>query len=719
MAKKQTYGNESITSLKGADRVRLRPAVIFGSDGIDGCQHSIFEILSNSIDEARQGFGKEITITRFLDHSVQVEDHGRGIPVDYNNKEQRYNWELVFCEMYAGGKYNNDSGESYEYSLGLNGLGLCATQYASEYMDVDIRRDGCRYTLHFERGENVGGLQKEPYAKKGTGSLIKWKPDLQVFTDIDVSLEYYLDILKRQAVVNAGITFHLKNEVAPGKFETTDFCYENGILDHARELVGEDALTPVQFWQSEKKVRDRADMALYNVKINVAAAFSNRVHVTEYYHNSSWLEHGGAPDKAVRNAFVYQIDAYLKQNNKYNKNESKITFQDVEDCLVIVISSFSTQTSYENQTKKAITNKGIQEAMVEMLRHNLEVYFIENPLDAEKIAGQVLVNKRSREDAEKTRLNLKGKLTAKMDITGRVAKFVDCRSKDVKEREIFIVEGDSALGSVKQARDPNFQAVMPIRGKILNCLKADYDKIFKSEIITDLIKVLGCGVQVKSKANKSIGAFDMDNLRWSKIILCTDADVDGFHHGADHALPPDPGPHREQQGVHRRVAPVRNHQQGQDLLCLQRAGEGAVPPGAGGPEVHHPAQQGPGRERPRHDEPDHHEPQDPAAHPGKARGHPAGGPDVRRAAGGQPERPQGLHRPARQRVPGRLGRVLREGGRNHAKKETAAPRGQGPQDAGLYRRGGGDCPAGHQRHPAPELYALRHERHHVPGHPGD
>ena len=459
MAKKQTYGNDSITSLKGADRVRLRPAVIFGSDGIDGCQHSIFEILSNSIDEARQGYGKEITITRFLDHSVQVEDHGRGIPVDYNTKEERYNWELVFCEMYAGGKYNNDSGENYEYSLGLNGLGLCATQYSSEYMDVDIRRDGCRYTLHFEHGENVGGMKKEPYGKKDTGSLIKWKPDLQVFTDIDVTLEYYLDVLKRQAVVNAGITFHLKNEVAPGKFETTDFCYENGILDHARELCGEDSLTPVQFWQSEKKVRDRADMPLYNVKINVAAAFSNRVHLAEYYHNSSWLEHGGAPDKAVRNAFVYQIDAYLKQNNKYNKSESKITF----------------------------------------------------------------------EDAERTRLNLKGKLTAKMDITGRVAKFVDCRSKDVEERELFIVEGDSALGSVKQARDPNYQAIMPIRGKILNCLKADYDKIFKSEIITDLIKVLGCGVQVKSRANKSIGAFDINALRWNKVILCTDADVDGFH----------------------------------------------------------------------------------------------------------------------------------------------------------------------------------------------
>ena len=528
MAKKQTYDNDSITSLKGADRVRLRPAVIFGSDGIDGCQHSIFEILSNAIDEARQGFGQEITITRFLDHSVQVEDHGRGIPVDYNTKEERYNWELVFCEMYAGGKYNNDTGESYEYSLGLNGLGLCATQYASDYMDVDIRRDGQRYTLHFERGENVGGLHKEAYSKKDTGSKIRWKPDLQVFTDIDVSLEYYLDTLKRQAVVNAGITFHLKNEVAPGKFKTTDFCYENGIVDHAREILGEDGLTQVQYWQSEKKVRDRADMALYNVKIHVAAAFSNRVHVAEYYHNSSWLEHGGAPDKAVRNAFVYQIDAWLKQNNKYNKNESKITFQDVEDCLVIVISSFSTQTSYENQTKKAITNKGIQEAMVEMLRHNLEIYFIENPMDAERIAGQVLINKRSREDAEKTRLNIKTKLTGKMDITSRVAELVDCRSKDVKERELFIVEGKSALGAVKQARDSNFQAVMPIRGKILNCLKADYDKIFKSEIITDLIKVLGCGVQVKAKNNKNLGTFDLGNLRWSKVIFCTDADVDGF-----------------------------------------------------------------------------------------------------------------------------------------------------------------------------------------------
>ena len=525
--KAKTNGNESISSLKGADRVRKRPAVIFGSDGIEGCQHSAFEILSNSIDEAREGFGNEIIVTLFEDHSIEVEDFGRGIPVDFNKNEGKFNWELVFCELYAGGKYNNNSAENYEYSLGLNGLGLCSTQYSSEYMDVEIKRDGFIYSLHFEKGENIGGLKKEPYTQKDTGTKIRWKPDLEVFTDIDIKPEYFLDIIKRQAIVNAGLRFIFKNQIGEN-FDVTEFNYENGIVDHVRELVGEDFLTPVQFWTGEKKVRDREDKPYYKTKINVAFAFSNKMSLSEYYHNSSWLEYGGAPEKAVKNAFVYQIDAYLKQNGKYNKNESKITFADVEDCLVIVVSSFSNVTSYENQTKKSITNKGIQDAMVEMFRHQLEVYFIENPLDADKISVQVLVDKRSREDAEKTRLNIKKKLTSNMDITSRVAKFVDCRSRDVNERELFIVEGDSALGACKQARDPNFQAIIPIRGKILNCLKADYNKIFKSDIITDLIKVLGCGVQIKAKANKDLASFDINLLRWNKVILCTDADVDGF-----------------------------------------------------------------------------------------------------------------------------------------------------------------------------------------------
>jgi len=523
------YNNDSIQKLEGADRVRKRPAVIFGSDGLDGCQHSVFEIISNSIDEAREGYGKKIIVTAYEDGSIEVQDFARGIPVDFNNRENCYNWELLYCEMYAGGKYNTNDGENYEYSLGLNGLGLCSTQYASEYMDVESKRDGYVYTLHFEKGQNVGGLKKEPYSGKDTGTKTRWKPDLEVFTDINIPTEYYLDILKRQAVVNDGIVFIFKKQVG-SKFENYEFCYQNGILDYAKELIEEKALTPIQLWQTERTGRDRPDKPDYKVKVKAAVAFSNQVHLKEYYHNSSWLEYGGAPEKAVRSAFVAMIDNYLKQNNKYQKNESKIGFSDVEECLLVIISSFSTQTSYENQTKKAINNKFIYEAMVDFFRHQLEIYFIENHADAEKIAEQVLINKRSREKSERERLNLKKTMqTGNTDMANRVQKFVDCRSRDVSERELYIVEGDSALGSCKLARDAAFQAIMPVRGKILNCLKAEYDKIFKSEIITDLVKVLGCGVEVKGKASKDLSTFNLDNLRWSKVIICTDADVDGFH----------------------------------------------------------------------------------------------------------------------------------------------------------------------------------------------
>ena len=529
MAKKASYGNESISQLKGADRVRKRPAVIFGSDGIEGCEHAVFEILSNSIDEAREGYGDKIVVTRYLDNSIEIQDFGRGLPVDYNKKEDRYNWELVFCELYAGSKYNtNDANGSYEYSLGLNGLGLCATQYSSEYMDAEVHKDGFKYNLHFEKGEIAGEMQKEPYNKKDTGTRIRWKPDLKVFTDINIPLEYYQETIKRQSVVNQGIKFILKNQISGNSFETFEYCYENGITDYVKELANGTEMSSVQFWSSERIGRDREDMKDYKVKLTASMCFSNKVQAKEYYHNSSFLEHGGAPEKAFRNAFVYQIDNYLKTNGKYVKSDAKVTYQDVEDCLILVVSSFSTQTSYENQTKKAITNKFIQEAMTDFFRQQLEIYFLENKLDADKITNQVLINMRSRIKAESTRINIKKTLQSSNDMTSRVEKFVDCRSRDVNEREIFIVEGDSALGACKQARDSSFQAIIPVRGKILNCLKSEYDKIFKSDIIVDLIKVLGCGVEVNSKKSKEVSSFNIDDLRWNKVIICTDADVDGF-----------------------------------------------------------------------------------------------------------------------------------------------------------------------------------------------
>ena len=525
-AKPQEYGNESISQLKGADRVRKRPGVIFGSDGLEGCEHAVFEILSNSIDEAREGFGNIITVTLYDDKSIEVEDFGRGCPVDWNPAEKRFNWELVYCELYAGGKYKNDDGGDYEYSLGLNGLGACATQYASEYMDVTVWRDGNKYTLHFAKGKIKGKMLVEPSDRKKTGTTTRWKPDIEVFTDINIPESYFLDILRRQAVVNAGVTFRFRAQHG-AKFETTEFCYKNGIADYVAELAGESPLTQPYYIETERKGKDREDKPEYKVRMSAAFCFSNRTNAIEYYHNSSWLEHGGAPDAAAKTAFVYAIDAYIKKTNKYQKNESKITFPDIADCLILVTNCFSTRTSYENQTKKSITNRFIREAMTDFFKEKLEIYFIENKAEADRIADQVLINKRSREQAEKARVSIKKNLTKNLDLANRVQKFVDCRSRDADKREIYIVEGDSALGSVKLSRDAEYQGIMPVRGKILNCLKADYARIFKSEIITDLIKVLGCGVEVE-KHGKELNNFSLENLRWNKVVICTDADVDGY-----------------------------------------------------------------------------------------------------------------------------------------------------------------------------------------------
>ena len=539
--KSSAYGDNNLKALKGPDRVRLRPAVIFGSDGIEGCKHSVFEILSNSIDEAREGYGKRITITKYADKSIEIADNGRGIPIDFNKNEDRYNWHLAFCTLYAGGKYDNNSADgNYSFALGLNGLGLCSTQYAAEYMEVQSDNGTWQYKLRFEKGYNVtNGYTENPSEdNKGfvksrssgvTGTRIKWRPDTEVFTDIDVGDEYFSDVLRRQSIVNGGLELLYRSENESGEFSEQLFCYKNGIDDYLDEVLAASSavITAPQSWEAERIGRDRDDKDDYRVKLKCAFAFSNGARLVEHYHNSSWLEYGGSPDKALRSAFVSQIDAYLKQQNKYNKGEGKISFADVEDCLVFISSNFSTQTSYENQTKKAISNRFVYEAMLDWLKSNLEVYFLENKDDANKIAEQILVNKRSRENAEKTRLSLKKKLSGSVDIANRVQKFVDCRSKDLARRELYIVEGDSALGAVKLARDAEYQAVIPVRGKILNCLKSGYDKIFKNDIIIDIIKVLGCGVEVKSKS-KELSSFNLENLRWSKVVICTDADVDGF-----------------------------------------------------------------------------------------------------------------------------------------------------------------------------------------------
>ena len=530
-ARKKAYDDQSIKSLKGAERVRKRPAVIFGSDDIVGCQHSFIEILANSVDEAREGYGDRIIVKKFLDLSIEVEDFGRGVPLGYNEKEKRWNWELVFCELYAGGKYDNNDGDAaYEFSLGLNGLGATATQYSSEYMSVKSYNGKTLSEMNFKAGEPVGELtvtELKPGGGKRRGTIIRWRPDLKVFKEVDIPVEFLSATLRRQAFVNAGIHFILEVEVGKGKFERTEFYYENGVADYIAEITEGTAITTPVLWKIETKGRDREDMPDYKVKAEITFCFA-KDGMAEYYHNSSFLEYGGAPDKAVRNAFTYAIDKYIKAQNKYNKNEQKISFADISDNLAIIINSASTQTSYENQTKKAITNAFIQKALTDFMKQNLEIYLTENQSAANQIITQVLVNKRSREETEKSRTDIKKKLSGTMDVSNRVEKFIPCSSKDPSVREIYIVEGDSAATSCKLGRNAEFQAIMPVRGKTLNCMKSSYEKIFASDIIVDLLKVIGCGVEVKSKKPGAVATFDYNSLKWSKIIICTDADEDGF-----------------------------------------------------------------------------------------------------------------------------------------------------------------------------------------------
>ena len=388
----QAYDNTSISQLKGPDLVRLRPGVIFGSDDLRGCQQSFFEILSNSIDEAREGHGHVITVTRFPDHSIEVIDRGRGIPLGYNPLEKRYNWELVYCELYAGGKYKTYLCENYEYSLGLNGLGACATQYASQWFDVQVTRDGFLYELHFEQGHNIGGLKKTEVKGGATGTIQRWMPDREVFTDIAIPADYFHETLKQQAVVNKGVTFEFIDRLEGTE---TSYYYPEGIKGMVREL-NEGGITEAVFFSGEGQGRDRQDRQDYTVKSDVAFAFNNHVRDIRYYHNSSWLEYGGSPDRAVRSAFVSAFDNFLKNEGKYKANEARINFGDIEESLILLTSSFSTVTSYENQTKRSINNRFIQRFMTNLIRSKLDIWFIEYRDQALRAAAEVLLKRRSR-----------------------------------------------------------------------------------------------------------------------------------------------------------------------------------------------------------------------------------------------------------------------------------------------------------------------------------
>lgn len=517
----QEYGNESIRRLSDREAVRTRVSTYAGSADREGAFTTVKEIISNSIDEFKEGYGNEIYVKYNQDNSITVKDKGRGIPMDWNEGEQEYNYNLLLFTLNAGGKYGN---ENYEYSIGLNGIGAGLATMSSEYAYISSIRDGYVYDINSLKGSVEGKLSKKRNTNNlPTGTSVTWKPDVEVFDEIDFPEKWFLEYIKRQAIVNKGLKIVFENKEEKSFIEH----YEEGIADYLKEINDEKGFTQVRYFETDDMWgRDRKDREDYKTKYEVAYVFNNENSTMESYHNSSYLSEGGSPHDAIKSAFVYEIDKRIKLLNKYNKSESKVSFDDIKESLIIITNTYSTETAYKNQTKLAISNKFVKDTLNNLLRERLHVYFVENPDEAEKIVDQVLVNKRSREKAEKTRLDVKKKLGGKINtMATKVEGFYNCKEKDPKKRSLAICEGKSALASILSGRPDNV-AIMPIRGKILNCYKHSEDRIFSSDVVTNLLKVIGCGVEVGKKGSKT-HTFDMDSMNVDKILIYVDFDEDG------------------------------------------------------------------------------------------------------------------------------------------------------------------------------------------------
>lgn len=521
---KEQYNNESIRKLTDLEAVRTRVSVYAGSADREGAFTTVEEIISNSVDEFKEGYGDTIYVTYHEDGRITVKDNGRGLPMDWNEGEQEHNYKLLLFTLNAGGKYDSTH---YGYSIGLNGIGASLATMSSEVAKVTSVRDGYVYEIEAAKGEPTGALSRTKNADNiPTGTTITWRPDLDVFDEVDFSDKWFTSYIKRQAIVNKGLQIVYTNQQG----EVSEYHYEKGIVDYIEEVTGDTAFTSSSYLETDDMYgRDRKDRDDYKAKFEVAYTFSNDTPLMESYHNSSYLSEGGSPHNAIKSAFVHVIDRYIKENDGYKKKEKKISFEDIEDSLVIVANTYSTETQYKNQTKKAISNKFIQSKLNEILRENLHVFMIEHPLDAEKIAQQVLINKRSKEKAEKTRIDVRKKLNKKPNnITSKVEGYYPPKSKDKDKRILAICEGQSALSSMLDGRDVETYGIYPIRGKTLNTYKASDGQIANNELITDLYSILGCGMELNGKPGSKSNNFNIDDLQFDKIAIFSDADEDGY-----------------------------------------------------------------------------------------------------------------------------------------------------------------------------------------------
>jgi len=500
----KSYTADSITVLEGLSAVRKRPAMYIGSTDARGLHHLVYEVVDNSIDEAMAGFCDRIRIVLHLDNSVTVSDNGRGIPVDMHPKEGKPAVEVVMTKLHAGGKFDQGS---YKVSGGLHGVGVSCVNALSEYMEVTVKRDGKRHRIRFERGITVNPLETVGHDETTTGTTVRFRPDEEIFEVNQFSYETLSKRFQELAYLNDGLTIEFKDE---RESKEESYCYQGGIISFVRDLnEGQGPLHDII------DVSNEVDAVIVSLAMQYNTGYKENVLT---FANNIRTREGGTHLVGFKTALTRAVNNYVEKGDLPKKLKQKVSGDDVREGLTAVVSVKLPSPQFEGQTKTKLGNSEIAGIVSSQVYERLMTYFEENPSDAKAIVEKIVDSARAREAARKARdlVRRKGALSDH-SLPGKLA---DCQSKKPEESELFIVEGDSAGGSAKQGRDPRFQAILPLRGKILNVEKTRFDKMLGNKEIRAMITAMGAGIDED---------MDLERLRYHKIVIMTDADVDGAH----------------------------------------------------------------------------------------------------------------------------------------------------------------------------------------------
>lgn len=504
-AVKGNYNAEQIHVLEGLEAVRKRPAMYIGSTSSRGLHHLVYEVVDNSIDEALAGYCSDIKVIIHKDNSITVIDNGRGIPVDMMKKEQKPAVEVIMTVLHAGGKFG-DGG--YKVSGGLHGVGVTCVNALSEHMEVEVRRGGKCYGIEFAKGKTSKKLYEKGDCET-TGTTVHFKPDATIFTETEYSYDTLRLRIRELAFLNKGITISLTDERAEDKSET--FHFAGGIIEYVEFMdKDKDKINPKPIYLEGEK-----NAVIVEVAMQYCDTYSENIFT---YVNNINTEEGGTHLSGFRKALTRTINAYARKTNMLKENEDALSGDDVREGLTAVLSLKVQNPQFESQTKIKLGNSEVMPIVDNLVGDTLAEFMEENPQVAKKLVEKAIVAARARLAARKARELTRRKNA--MDLGGLPGKLADCKSRNVEDTEIYLVEGDSAGGSAKQGRNSDFQAILPLRGKILNVEKARLDKVLSSEEIRNMITAFGCGIG---------DDFNLEKARYGKIIIMTDADVDGAH----------------------------------------------------------------------------------------------------------------------------------------------------------------------------------------------